>query len=424
MIMGIVSIMLINIVDTFYIGQIGVKELAAISFTFPVVFTVMSVAFGIGIGTSAVVSRAVGEGNHAQVRRLTTDSLYLTIIVMSVLSLIGIATIKPVFIAIGASDELLPIIFDYMFIWYLGVGLVAIPIVGNNAIRAKGDSKTPSLIMLVVAVTNAVLDPFLIFGLGPFPKLGVQGAALATVISYMCALVAGLWVLGRREKMLHWNLRSIYTIGASWQSVLYIGAPAAVTNMLAPVSTALLTKMVSTYGTDAVAAFGVGTRLESLAMIGTMALSSILTPFIGQNYGAHNHTRIHESLTYGIRFSFLWGAATCVLLGITAFPIASIFNDTQTVQSITRTFLWTVPLSFGFYGASMLVGAACNGLNRPLHSATINVTRLFFLILPLAWLGSHKWGLFGLFIGMCLGNILSGVGSLFWLKTRLLPMIK
>ena len=202
MIMGLVSIMLINIIDTFYIGQLGVKELAAISFTFPVVFTVMSVAFGIGIGTSVVVSRAIGKGDRAQVRRLTTDSLYLTVIAMVLVSALGLATIEPIFTAMGATEDLLPIIRDYMVLWYFGVGLVAIPIVGNNAIRATGDSRTPSVVMMVVAIVNAILDPFLIFGIGPFPKMGVQGAALATVIAYLCALLAGLWVLGKREQML------------------------------------------------------------------------------------------------------------------------------------------------------------------------------------------------------------------------------
>ena len=392
MIMGIVSIMLINIIDTFYIGQLGVKELAAISFTFPVVFTVMSVSFGLGIGTSAVVSRAIGKGDRAQVRRLTTDSLYLTVIVMILASVLGLATIEPVFMAMGATEDLLPIIRDYMILWYLGVGLVAIPIVGNNAIRATGDSKTPSVVMMVMAVINAILDPFLIFGIGPFPAMGVQGAALATVIAYVCALVAGLWVLGKREQMLERGFPTARTAWVSWKLVLYIGAPAAVTNMLAPISSVVLIRMVAGYGADAVAAFGVGTRLESLAMLGVMALASILTPFIGQNFGAQYYDRIQESLAYSSRFSLIWGAVACVLLAIGAYPIASIFNDAESVQSITRLFVWVVPLSFGFFGMTLLASSACNGLNCPLQSVAINIARLFILMLPLAWYGSRSWG--------------------------------
>ena len=149
MVMGIISVMLINIVDTFYIGQLGVRELAAISFTFPVIFTVMSLAFGVGIGTSAVLSRAIGKGNLAKVQQLTTDSLILIALVMAFISFLGILSLKPLFLAMGAEEDLIPLIREYMLIWYLGVGLVAIPIVGNNAIRASGDSKTPSLVIFL-----------------------------------------------------------------------------------------------------------------------------------------------------------------------------------------------------------------------------------------------------------------------------------
>ena len=173
MMMGIVSVMLINIVDTFYIGQLGVRELAAISFAFPVISTLVSMVFGLGIGTSAVLSRAIGKGHLVRVRQLTTHSLLLIALGMVFISFLGIITLNPLFRAMGAEEDLIPLIREYMFIWYLGVGLVAIPIVGNSAIRASGDSKTPSLVMMMAAIINAVLDPLLIFGLGPFPQMGI-----------------------------------------------------------------------------------------------------------------------------------------------------------------------------------------------------------------------------------------------------------
>ncbi|MGA1597875.1 MAG: MATE family efflux transporter [bacterium] len=421
MIMGIVSIMLINIIDTFYIGQLGVRELAAISFTFPVVFTVMSLAFGIGIGTSSVVSRAIGQGDPTRVRRLTTYSLYLTAVLMSLISAVGLITIEPVFTAMGASEDMLEIIRDYMTLWYLGVGLLAIPIVGNSAIRATGDSKTPSRVMLVIAVVNAALDPFLIFGLGPFPQMGVQGAALATVIAYFFALLAGLWILGKREQMLEGGFPRPQHLWESWRPVLFIGMPAALTSMLAPISNAILTRMVSEYGTNAVAAFGVGTRLESLALLGVMSLSAILTPFVGQNFGARKPDRIRDSLVFSTRFSLFWGVGACLLLASGAVPISAIFSDADGVRELTQLFLWSVPFSFGFYGLAMLASAACNGLHRPMQSTTINLLRLFVLILPLAWIGSTAFGLLGIFLGIAVGNIISGLGAMFWLRRNLLP---
>ena len=424
MMMGIVSVMLINIVDTFYIGQLGVRELAAISFAFPVISTLMSLVFGVGIGTSAVLSRAIGKGHLVRVRQLTTHSLLLIALGMVFISFLGIMTLNPLFRAMGAEEDLIPLIHEYMFIWYLGVGLVAIPIVGNSAIRASGDSITPSLVMMMAAIINAVLDPLLIFGLGPFPQMGIQGAAVATVISYCCALMAGLWVLGRKKDMLDLSFPSPKRIWESWKHVLYIGLPAGLTSMLAPVSTAVLTRMVSDYGEDAVAAFGVGTRLESLATIGMMALSAILTPFIGQNLGAGNQQRIFMAMKYITRFSITWGILACIILAAVAVPLATLFSESKHVQDLISSFLWIVPISYGFYGMAMLAVSACNGLQKPIQATAINLMRLFLLILPLSWFGSWGWGLIGLFVGLSAGNMFSGTIAMFWVRKRMLPQIK
>ena len=236
MIFGLVSILLINLVDTFYISLIGVKELVAISFTFPVTFTLMSFSFGIGIGAAAVISRAIGEGDHHRVQRLTTDSLLLVALIILVVAGLSYLNLDAIFRLMGASDESFPLIEEFMIPWLMGVVFVVIPIVGNSAIRATGDTKTPSIIMVIAAVVNAVLDPILIFGYGPFPEMGIRGAAIATVISYISIMIAGLWVLGKRERMLTANWPGIGEILLSWKALLYIGIPAMLTQLLFPFS--------------------------------------------------------------------------------------------------------------------------------------------------------------------------------------------
>jgi putative MATE family efflux protein len=202
MILGILGIHLFHLVDTFFVGRLGTEALAAMSFTFPVVFVVGGVALGLGLGASAVVSHAIGEGDWHRVRRLTTDSLTLGLIVVASLIVIGLATVDPVFRMLGASEELIPLIKSYMFVWYPGMIFVVIPMVGNNCIRATGDTRTPSLIMVLAGAVNGALDPLFIFGLGPFPRLGLAGAALATVIGRSITFTVALLILARRERML------------------------------------------------------------------------------------------------------------------------------------------------------------------------------------------------------------------------------
>jgi putative MATE family efflux protein len=183
MILGIVSIVAFNLVDTFFVGQLGIPELAALSYTFPVVLVLGSLAIGLGTGASAVISRAIGEGNEHKVKRLTTDSLILAVLIVAAFAILGLFTIDRVFTMLGAPPNILPLIREYMRIWYIGSICVVVPMVGNSAIRAAGDTRTPGIIMMIAAVVNCIFDPLLIFGIGPFPRLEIAGAAIATVIA-------------------------------------------------------------------------------------------------------------------------------------------------------------------------------------------------------------------------------------------------
>lgn len=415
---GLVSIILFNVVDTFYIGMLGAEPLAAVSFTFPVVYVVMSVAFGLGIGTSAVIAHAIGEGDEHRVRRLTTDGLILTLGVVLSIALAGLLSIEPLFRALGASTRLLPLIRDYMGIWYGGIGLLVIPIIGNSAIRATGDTKTPSIVMMTAGGVNALLDPFLIFGIGPFPRMELSGAALSTVASYTIAFAAAFWMLARREGMIDFSIPRFPAMLRSWEEILHIGLPAAGTNVLVPLSNGILTRIVSGFGAPAVAAFGVGQRVESLSMIGLMALSSVLTPFVGQNWGAGKRVRVRQGISASIRFSLYWGGGGFLLLALLADPIARVFTNDPAVAALIVAYLRIVPVSYGFFGIILVTNAAFNALRKPLKATLLIVIRLFLLAIPLAWVGAHLWGEGGVFSGICVANLLAGATAWGWITRQ------
>lgn len=300
MVMGIAAIILFNVVDTFYVGQLGATQLAAMSYTFPVGLILMSISMGLSIGTTSTIARAIGVGDEQRVKRLTTDGLILSWLFVTLMAGLGLLTIDPLFRLVGASEALLPLIRQYMVPWYLGVGFLVIPMVGNGAIRATGDTKTPSVVMMIAGLVNMVMDPLLIFGLGPFPRLELQGAALATVISWFITFFAAFYVLIRREKMIAFERPTLKDVLTSWKQILHVGLPAAGNNILVPISAAVITRWVSSYGDTAVAAFGVGSRLESLALIGISAMSTAVTPFVGQNFGAHQCERIRAGLRFAL----------------------------------------------------------------------------------------------------------------------------
>ena len=408
-----------NLVDTFFVGRLGTLELAAMSFTFPVVLVVMSISRGLGVGATSVLARAIGEGDQHKVRRLTTDALLLSVIVVAAFVVAGLLTIEPLFRLLGADDEVLPLIKRYMSVWYLGMPFVVIPMVGNSAIRATGDTKTPSAIMIAAILVNLTLDPMFIFGIGPFPRLELAGAALATVIARAVTLVISLLVLTRREKMLTLERVSFREIFETWRQVLYLGVPAAATYIIIPLSTGVVTRLIAGYGAVYVAGFGVATRIEMFALTAVMALSVVLIPFVGQNVGAGKIGRIRQGVSYSQLFSLVWGVVLFAVFVLLGRPIASIFNKNPDVIGTAALYVGIASLSYGAYGIIELNASTFNGLKKPLPAAALSLIRMFTLYVPLAFLGSRLLGLKGIFGGIAIANFGTAALSTIWIRRQM-----
>jgi len=419
MIFGILGMVAFNLVDTFFVGQLGTIELAALSFTFPVILVVSSLAMGLGMGVAAGVSRAIGEGDSRKVRELTTDSLILAVLVVAVFIVLGLLTLEPIFRLIGANAETLPLIKQYMKIWFPGMIFVVIPMVGNNAIRGIGDTKTPSVIMLVAVLINCILDPLLIFGIGPFPRLELAGAAIATVVARASTLVVSLYVLLHREKMLTFAKRTLKSVRRSWMSILYIGLPAAGTRIIIPLVIGVITRLVASYGPEAVAGFGVASRIEIFALAVIWALASVIGPFAGQNWGAGKPDRVRAGIKKCERFSMTWGLGMFIFLAAAAEPIASVFNANPVVIKTIVMYLRIVPIAFGLEGILILLAAALYVLHKPFHATSLVVIQMVVLYIPLAHLGSFLIGLPGVFIATAVAYVISGILAHFLTKSVL-----
>jgi len=414
MIWGIFAVIAFSLIDTYFVAHLGTKPLAAMSFTFPVVSALGSLALGLGVGASSVIARAIGEGDRTKVQRLTTDSLTLSLLVVGIFIIIGLTTIKPLFTALGAEPDILPLIQDYMQIWYWGMIFLVVPMVGNSAIRAAGNTKVPSLIMTVAAAINIALDPLFIFGFAGFPGLELQGAAIATVISRAMTLLASLLVLHYRERMLCFNLPKLQVVLKSWQNILHVGLPAAGTSLITPISIGLITSIIATYGPLAVAGFGIASRVESFALIVIVALSAIIGPFVGQNWGAKKYHRVRQALRLSSLFCLFWGILLAGVLAPTAPWLASVFNSNPTVVTIAATYLVIVPISYAASGIILISSATFNALGKPLPSLVMILVRMFILYIPLAYLGSWLFDINGIFFAACFSNLAVGVGAYIW----------
>ncbi|MBY7667658.1 MATE family efflux transporter [Vibrio anguillarum] len=407
MIFGLIAILMFNLVDTFFISLLGTESLAAISFTFPVTFAVNCITMGIGIGLSTSIGRLLGQGDAKNAARFSSHGVLLAVVLVTFASILGLLTIKPLFLLLGATDDLIPLIEQYMQVWYLTIPLLVIPMAGNSAIRATGDTKTPAKIMMLAGCINGLLDPLLIFGYGPFPELGIQGAAIASAFSWLGALCGSLYILIKREKLLAWPY--FPTLWHDWQQILKVGTPAALSNAMNPLSGALLMIMLASHGTAAVAAYGAAQRIESILILVLMSLTSALTPFMAQNIGAKNIERSFAGLFLSMRFSIVFQLMIFAIMVPLSIPLSALFSQEPSVRDLLWHYLLVVPLSYGFQGIVMMLVSGLNALHQPMRAFQWSVMRLFVFTLPAAWLGSYLYDVEGLFIGIAAGNTLGGL---------------
>ena len=406
MIIGMLALFTFQLVDTWFISFLGTESLTAISFTFPVTFTVMSLAIGLGIGASAVVAKALGSSQFEKAKEAATVINYISLILACLVVIISWILMEDIFTLMGANDRLLIPIRDYMVVWLPGSVLVVCIMTSNSILRGYGDTKTPSILMAAAAFSNALLDPLFIFGIGPFPELGIQGAALATVISWMLGFCYLFYLLVFKMELVSRSLPNKTTLKNSGLDMLSIGVPAAGANMMTPLAAGIMTAIAAGFGDSTVAAFGVGARIEPIATLLVLAISSSLPPLISQNYGAGRLDRIKEAYRIATRFILVWQLIIYLLLAIGAGILASIFSEDPEVVEAIKLFVWIMPLGYGLQGIIILTNSSLNALPRPINHLILSISRFFVFYVPLTYVGSVYFGLYGFFAGAVCGNLL------------------
>ena len=414
--LGITTMMGQAFIDAYFLGQVGDRALAAHAFSFPILMIVTSVAIGMGAGTSSVVARAIGANDMRRARRLATDSLMLSFLITAAFCILGVLTINPLFRLLGAPEDMIPMIRSFMLILYSGVPFVVVGMVGMASMRATGDTRLPSTLMIMGAVLNVILDPIFIFGLGPVPALGLNGAAVAALIARGVIFIGAIYLLRGRLNMVSFNRPDPIELRKSWRDILHVGIPAAGTNAIVPIATAIITALIAGYGPEAVAGFGVASRIESLVLVMFYALSAVIGPFVGQNLSVGNQARILESMRLSMLFCVGAGILVAGLLALSANSLPTIFSDNESVIGVARLFLWIAPIGYAGYGLVMTINAAFNGLGKPMPGVVVSLMRTIILYVPLALIGQHYFGIVGIFAAYAAANVITGFVAYAWVK--------
>lgn len=403
-----------NLTDTWFVSRLGTNALAAMSFTFPVVMILRFVVMGLSTGAMAVIAHALGGGDRETATGLTTHAMMLSLVLSLIIMVVGLSTLRPFFSLLGATGEVLDMSVVYMAIWYGGIFVMAVTTIMGQVLMGTGDTRSASMAMVLGTVINLVLDPLMIFGLGPVPAMGIAGAAAATILSQLISLFFPLYILATKHGLIRWKGAMFEGISTSWKKILSLGVPAIFSNILTPLSMALVTRLIADFGTHAVGATGAINRMESFAFMIPMSIGMSLVPFVAQNFGATAFDRILEAQIATRRFALIYGACAGVLFFVFAPQMSALFSkDPQVVEVMVR-YLRIACFGYGFLETFRYSSFYLTGVQKPIHSGMLILVRTFGLLVPLSYLGAWMWGLTGIFTARLITDLsAAAVGILF-----------
>ncbi|QTF94463.1 MATE family efflux transporter [Halomonas sp. BM-2019] len=409
MAIGVLALLGFQLVDSAFIARLGTAPLAAQSFTFPLSFLIIGIQVGLGIAIAALISRALGAGEEARARRLGSLVLLTGAGAIALLALLLWAIQGPVFTALGADAATRELIRGYWAPQLLAVWLGAALYFGYSLFRAHGDTRLPGKMMVVTSLVNLVLDPLLIFGLGPWSGLGLPGAAWATVIAFGVGLV----VLGRRLRRTDWLTREglAAELRVSLRPFLGIAGPAMVSQLMPPLAAMLAITVVASLGEASVAAWGLASRLETLSLMVVLAMTMSLPPWLGRCYGAGDWAQVHRLMRLALRVIVIWQLGLGLVMALAAPWVALALSGNPEVRDDLAMLIRFLLPSYAALGVCMIVVSAGNALGWPLRAMLMSAARLFLFYLPCLGLGAWLAGLPGLAAGAAVGNLLAGLAA-------------
>ena len=402
---------LYNIVNTIWVSRIGYEAIAALTVIFPYQILFYAIGGGTGIGIAALVSRRFGEKNPEATNHVAAQAFFLSAVWGLLFILVSVSFPDQFVRLLGATPDIINYSKQYLVITSFGAPLVIFEVVIASLLRGSGDAVKPMIIMISSTLINVGLDPFLIFGIGPFPELGVAGAALGTVIAQAFGASLGLYYLLAGKTAYHVKLAHLRPDWSIIKDIYRVGAPTAVFQVAESIVFLVMNTAVSIFGSVALAAVGIIIRVSDFAYMPIMGVSNGLLPVIGYCFGAGNYKRLWEAFkkaTLGISALLL---VITALIEIFTPQIIGIFAKDPALLATSITAMRISMISMVLIGANVLVTTTFQGLSRGMTALFLSLIKQFVVFIPLLYLGRYLWDLTGVWISWPIADSLSTVVS-------------
>lgn len=410
---------LYNIVDSIFVSRICEDALTAVSMAFPWQNIVIAIAVGFGVGINALLSRALGQKNAERVNQVAVNGLLLAGLSYLLVLVAGLIGIRAYMRTQTDIETIVNYGITYLNICILCSFGVFVEITFERFLQATGRTVYSMITQLTGAITNIILDPILIFGLLGFPKLGIAGAAWATVIGQCVGAVVAVMLNHFKNPEVHLRLRHIRPNGRLMGEITAISIPSIIMSCISSLTCFVMNMILIAYSSTAVAVFGVYFKLQSFVFMPVFGLNNGMVPIIAYNYGAQKPERIHKTIRLGMVY-----AVAIMMVGLLVFQLIPkelllMFDASDAMLEIGAPALRIMSLAFVFAGIGIVSGSSCQAFGYSVYSMLISIARQIVVLIPAAYLLSLTGVLRSIWFAFPIAEIFSLILSLFFLRTTL-----
>jgi MATE family, multidrug efflux pump len=405
MLLGVVSLMSFQLADSIFIARLGIDPLAVIGLTIPIYQVFIGVQVGIGIATTALISQLLGANKQDEAVRLAG---VIVSVGASIIAALGFSIWLSRYVILeqlGGDTALRPLVDEFWSVWLFSALTGAVLYFGYSICRAHGNTMLPGSCMVITSLLNIALDPLFIFTF----NLGLAGAAWASIASF------GVGCILVYPKILtkHWLSFIDITVDFLKQlsSVMSIAVPAILSQLLPALAAIAATSLVARYGTESIAAWGLGIRVEFFSLILVLAMTMSLPQMIGRRFGEQNFDEIKALLRLAIQTVMIWQLALAVVLYVFSEQISFLLAANEALSEELSWFIIFIPISYAPLGVCMLLVSSANAISQAFSGLIISFVRLFICYLPCLAIGAEFGELKGLMMGVAVGNLLAGLSA-------------
>ncbi|WP_294385261.1 MATE family efflux transporter [uncultured Ruminococcus sp.] len=395
-----------NVVDSIFIGQYSQEGLNATSLAYPLQMLLIAVAVGTGVGINSLVSRRLGEKNFKEANEVATHGLLLSFFSYAIFLVLGIVISRPFMMLYTTNENIIEYGTQYLTVVLCFSLFSIIEVTIEKTLQATGDMIFPMLFQLTGAVINIIFDPLLIFGVGPFPKLGVMGAAIATVFGQFCSMVFALLIIFLKSHMIKITFKNFKFSMQTIKNIYAVGFPSVIMQSIGSIMIVGLNGILAS-SEASVTVLGVYYKLQSFVFMPCFGLNQGVMPIIGYNYGARNRKRVYSALKRGIIIGVIIMTLGTIAMWAIPEQLISMFGGTDELMKIGVPAFRIISLCFIPAAAGIIFTTLFQAVGKGIRSLIMSFARQLVLILPIAFIFSKIWGLGAVWYAFPIAEIFS-----------------